>query len=294
MDVQTGCSACFLRQADEAVRLATADPALHAQLAGEAAALVAAATGTRSPVAVGQAVHRRVRELTGRPDPYLGPKQEFTRRMLAVLPGLEAMVRRSPDPLMTAARLAIAANAIDLAAGRPVAEDVVGALRGVLHLPFHGETAAFRAALDRATSVLYLTDNAGEIVVDRLLVEQLDPSRVTVAVRGAPVLNDATLAEARASGLADLPGLAGIVGNGSDAPGTLLEDCDDGFRARFEAADLIIAKGQGNYESLAGTPRPVFFLFKVKCAAVAATSGLPLGTLALIDRRVGDRRIHGT
>jgi damage-control phosphatase, subfamily I len=145
---------------------------------------------------------------------------------------------------MMAARLAVAATAIDLGPGSPVAEDVVGTLRAVLDLPFHAELADFRAALERATSVLYLDDNAGEIVVDRLLVEQIGPSRVTVAVRRAPVLNDATVIDARESGLTDLPGLAGVVSNGSDAPATLLEDCDDSFRARFDAADMVVAKGR--------------------------------------------------
>jgi uncharacterized protein with ATP-grasp and redox domains len=99
-----------------------------------------------------------------------------------------------------------------------------------------------------------------------------------LAVRGAPVLNDATAADARAAGLAEI---CEVIDNGSDAPGTLLEDCSPGFRQRFRAADMIIAKGQGNYETLSEAPGNIFFLFKVKCPVIAAHSGMPVGAQVL-------------
>ena len=111
--------------------------------------------------------------------------------------------------------------------------------------------------------------------------------KVVVAVRGAPVLNDAVRADAETAGL---PELVPVVDNGSDAPGTILDDCSADFRARFAAADLVIAKGQGNYETLSETDRPIYFLFTVKCPLVAARVGEPVGSLvakAIVRRQDG-------
>ena len=90
------------------------------------------------------------------------------------------------------------------------------------------------------------------------------------------MLNDATLDDAFIAGL---PELAPVFPNGSDAPGTLLDDCSEQLRDAFAQADLIIAKGQGNYETLSESPRPIFFLFVVKCPVIAARVGAPVGTL---------------
>jgi uncharacterized protein with ATP-grasp and redox domains len=95
-----------------------------------------------------------------------------------------------------------------------------------------------------------------------------------LAVRGAPVINDATRDDARSAGL---EGLVEIIDIGSDAPGTILDDCSSAFRNRMERADLILAKGQGNYETLSGEDYNIFFLFKVKCPVIANHSGHPLG-----------------
>jgi hypothetical protein len=236
----------------------------------------------RPTVALGQTLHRSLRALTGDPDPYLSAKRVFNNLILGLLPELRRMIRQAPDPLLLTVRLAIAANVIDLGSNSSLTPAaVLSALRGVLQVPFHEDWAAFTAALSHASRILYLADNAGEIVVDRLLVEAIGPNRVTVAVRGGPVINDATIEDARATGLDTL---VEVIDNGSDAPGTLLDDCGDAFRERFEAADMIIAKGQGNFETLCDVDRPLFFLFKVKCPVVAAHAGLPVGTHALIGR----------
>ena len=109
-------------------------------------------------------------------------------------------------------------------------------------------------------------------------LEAQQAGRVTVYVRGAPVINDATRDDAIAAGITKL---VPVFDNGSDAPGTLLEDCSAEFRAAFEHADMIIAKGQGNYESLSDSTRPVHFLFVVKCPVIAAQVGAPVGTLVI-------------
>jgi hypothetical protein len=162
--------------------------------------------------------------------------------------------------------------------GNLTESDVRRSVSQALTEPLAGEQNGFRQAVAEARSILYLADNAGEIVFDRLLIEQLLPARVTLAVRGAPVINDATVADAKGVGLHEI---VGIIDNGSDAPGTILEDCNEDFIRRFKEADLILAKGQGNFETLSDEPRDIFFLFPV----IAARVGLPIGTHVLARSR---------
>lgn len=281
------CIPCFLRQALEASRFLTSDTEKQAAVMREVLALVADLPWDQQPVASAQLIHRRIRELHGGQDPYRVAKSQDNQLLRGILPDLASMIRRVPDPLLMATRLAIAANVIDLGAhSAPCPADVLPTLRRVLHEPFVGDVEAFSAALGRARTVLYLADNAGEIAVDRLLIEEIGAHRVTVAVRGTPVLNDATLADAAEVGLT---GVTRVIDNGSDAPGTILQDCRADLRDRFHGVDLVIAKGQGNYETLAEAEREVFFLFKVKCPVVSADVGLPVGTHALLHHVPGQQ-----
>jgi len=232
---------------------------------------------------VAQFVYRRVRELTGVEDPYREAKRTFNHLGVRLLPELRARVAASPEPLLAAAGLAASANLMDLGAKSDLTEaEAAAALREAFDTPLGGDPGAFVRRAAEAKSILYLADNAGEIALDRLLIEVLGPSRVTVAVRGRAVINDALLEDAREVGLHDL---VTVIDNGSDAPGTILSDCSPDFLERYYGADLIIAKGQGNYESLSHEPADIFFIFKVKCPVLGEHAGLPLGSLALLHPR---------
>ena len=283
MSTYLDCIPCFLRQSLEAARNATGDARVHEELMRDVLRMTAEMDLGRPPPFVGQAIHRRLRELTGVKDPYRAAKSHFNRLAMEALPELAAVVRRAPDPLLAAAKFSIAANAIDMGVAAALTEaEVRAALHEAPHGPFHGDSGDFRKAVADATDILYLADNAGEIAVDRLLIEELGPKRVTLAVRGAPVLNDATFADAREVGMHEL---VEVIDNGSDAPGTILTDCSVSFQERFSRADLVVAKGQGNFETLSGVEGNLFFLFKVKCPLIARHVGLPLGTHALLHQR---------
>jgi len=285
MNTYLDCVPCFLRQSLEAARGVTSDVGVHERMVREVLLLAAQLDLNRPPPFVGQAIHRRLRELTGVEDPYREAKHRFNRLAMDALPELAALVQQSGDRLRAAAQCAVAANAIDMALVSAFSDaDVRAALCGLTGEAVHGDWQAFLEAAADATDILYLADNAGEIAVDRLVVETLGPQRVTVAVRGAPVLNDATLADARQVRMHEL---VRVIDNGSDAPGTILDDCRASFRRRFEHADLIIAKGQGNFESLSGTGDNIAFWFKVKCPVVARQIGSPVGTLALLPPATG-------
>jgi uncharacterized protein with ATP-grasp and redox domains len=179
--------------------------------------------------------------------------------------------------------MAIVGNLLDVGAKTQLdAASVRAAFEGALSEPLRGSIDEFAEAIRGARSILYLTDNAGEIVFDRDLLAQLPLGNVVVTVRGSAVLNDATEADAEQTGL---PDYCEVVSNGSDAPGTVLNDCSPAFRERFAAADLIIAKGQGNYESLADTDKHIFFLLKIKCDVLSQDLGWPKGSLVLHHHR---------
>jgi len=273
------CIPCFARQALEAARFVTDDAGIHERLLRDVLRATAEMDLGQCPPVVARQIHRALRNMTAVADPYRAVKDRFNRMALDLLPELTVMVAEAADPFGLAVRLSIAGNVIDLGVNGGITEEEARrCIRSALHEPFEGDIEALRQSVGAAQRILYLADNAGEIVLDRLLIEQLSIGRVTLAVRGGPILNDATMEDAQAAGLCDI---VEAIGNGSDAPGTVLDDCDDAFRRRFTEADLVIAKGQGNFETLSDEPKNIFFLFKVKCPVIAGHAGLPLGTHVL-------------
>lgn len=276
MKTALDCLPCLLRQSMDAVRLCGATPATTIGYAREILLAATSLDFGRPPPLLAGVLQARVCEITGCADPFHEAKQRFTQLALELLPDLDRTVRGSADPFAAAVSLAIAGNVIDLGAksGLTPAE-VRDAVRSAFVTPVLGVIEDLRTAVRQARNILYLADNAGEIVFDRVLVNQLPRDRVTLAVRGRAVLNDATCADALAAGFG---GMVEIMDNGSTVPGTALATCSPQFRARFAAADLILAKGQGNFETLHDSGAPVFSLFRVKCPIVAAHCGHPVGS----------------
>jgi len=274
------CIPCFLRQTLDALRRVTGDEAVQEKVLRSVLRAAGEMDLGQSPPAMGQVIHRLIREATGNPDPYREVKERLNRFALELYPGLRRRVEEADDPFAAAVRLAAAGNVIDLGVKSGIEEaQIVDVIEDSLNAPLDGAAVErFRRATRLAENILYIGDNTGEIVFDRLLVEQLGAGKVTFAVRGAPVINDATMADAEASGMAEL---VEVIDSGSDAPGTILEDCSDAFRKRFAGAALVLAKGQGNYETLSDVDEPIFFLLKAKCPVIAGHLGRPAGSLVL-------------
>ncbi len=276
------CVPCLIRQALHAVRSVTDDPHIHDQIVRTALEGIAAMDFGQPPAVMAQTIHRHIREVTGNADPYAAQKKRLNDAALELFPVFSQRVEQAADPLELAVRLAIAGNIMDLAVKTTLGEDeVLASFDDCIAAPLDCAVDEFALAVQEAEEILYLTDNAGEIVFDRLLLEQLPREKVTVAVRGKPIINDATRDDAEYAGL---PAIVAVVDNGSDAPGTILSDCSDAFRRRFERADMIISKGQGNYETLADSPRPIWFLLRVKCPIIARDLECSVGTTILRRR----------
>lgn len=283
MKAYPDCIPCMLRQAREAIALCDTGTEASFEVLRQVLRLMAQFDWTLPPPVLGQQLHRRIRQLTGSRDPYANVKERMNQRADELYPTWHQLFRDTHPPLEAAARLAIVGNLLDVGAKTQLdASAVRGAFEEALIAPLRGSIQEFAQAIREARSILYLADNAGEIVFDRDLLAQLPIGNFVVAVRGHPVLNDATIEDAQRAGLNEL---CEILPNGSDAPGTILEDCSPAFRGQFAATDLIIAKGQGNYESLAGTDKHIFFLLKIKCAVLSQDLGWPQGSLVLHHQR---------
>ena len=276
MKTYLDCYPCFLRQALEAARMAGADEQGQKEIVSQVLEQLKHIAPSQTPPEIGAEVHRIVRQRGNHRDPYRIAKEQSTKEALSLLPKMQALLAEAEDPLDMAVRLSIAGNIIDFGpAHKYVLWDVV---EQVLAKPFAvDDMPAFQSALRGADRVLYLADNAGETVFDRLLIQVLDRP-VIYAVKGGPILNDATEHDARAAGVDTM---AQIVSTGSDAPGTILDRCSPAFRKLYEDAPLVIAKGQANYETLSEQGEKTFFLLQTKCPVIARDVDVPVASIVL-------------
>jgi len=274
------CIPCFVRQVIDSVRMTTDDTRLHEKVLRETLSMASEMDLSQSPPAMAQRIHRFIREITGVSDPYLDVKNRFNTLALQMYPDLKQRIDTSTDPFETAIRLAIAGNIIDFGVNSAIdPSQVERTISESLTDPFNRESLEmFRHAISQAEKILYLGDNAGEIVFDRLLIERLPYEKITFVVKGGPILNDAVMEDAQIVGLTDV---VDVIDNGSDAPGTILESCSEIFRRRFDESDLVIAKGQGNYETLSNVDKNIFFLVRPKCSVLARHLGREIGSLVL-------------
>ena len=279
------CIPCFMRQSLEAARLTTDDEQRHEEIIREVLGLAISLDLRQSPPAMGQKIHRIIRKLTGNDDPYLQIKNQSNLLALKLYPQLSENIKNSNEPFNTAVHLAVAGNIIDFGVhSKMTKEKIDETIRRALQAPLDRNSLdEFKNSVKEADDILYLGDNAGEIVFDRLLIEQLPFEKVTFVVKGGPAINDATMEDAEITGMTDI---VEVIDNGSDAPGTILEDCSRDFRKRFEKADLVIAKGQGNYETLSDTERDIFFILKAKCPVIARHLDCEIGTFILKHKEV--------
>lgn len=218
-------------------------------------------------------------------------KRESNDRVLALLPRIREIVENADDPLAMALKFSRTGNYLDFAVlpHDKIARELDSAIEKTPAEPLDSaEYAALRANLTHARSLLILGDNAGEIAFDVVLVEQLQRQypalRVQYVVRGGNAQNDATRADAHAVGM---DALVPILDNGSCIPGTELAYCGEALLREFSRADVILSKGQGNFECLLGCGQNVYYLFLCKCPRLCRILSQPLmQPMLLNDRRI--------
>lgn len=270
------CYPCIVQQAINTLRLTIDDEDEIKRHLDGLFPLLREVDLKRTPPENGQMMYDFVARVTHNPDIYQPLKEKYTRKALKIYPFLKRQVATSQNPLLMAVRVAIAGNIIDFGAnsGFDLERDVTDVLtRDFAELDFD----EFERQARQARRVLYIGDNAGETVFDRVLIETLAKPTV-FAVREKPIINDATREDAVAAGLDQV---ADIISSGSVVPGTPLNMCRPEFVKLFRESDMVIAKGQGNFETLSDSPRPLFLLFMAKCKVIADYIGVPPGSILL-------------
>jgi hypothetical protein len=282
MRTQLDCLPCFLNQGLKAARMcAPGNEALHRQVLLSWSSRLADLDIDRPPPAVAGELYRDITPLLDTDDPFYTEKKRTNARALELLPHLRQQVEKSLHPFRTALELSMVGNLMDSGVGKELDWEAELDL-----LEQNLDEAAYqnlRQALQEHGQVMILGDNAGEIVLDTILVQQLQQlgCRVVYVVRGSPIINDATMEDAEEVGMSRL---CQVISSGVDTPGTVLERCTADFLEALEASPVVLSKGQGNLESLWQERRDIFYALKIKCGVVSDLTGLPEGSSALIHR----------
>ncbi len=278
------CIPCFLTQAIEMARLVTGNEIMHKKIIDEVSRIIPDFSLGCKPPEMARMIQKVMEKQMGEKDFYKQVKAKSNDMALSLYPKLKEKVNNSKDKLLTAVEIAIAGNVIDYAAKNTLnIEEEIEKLfseefSGVGKTVFDYEN--FKDELNKAKRVLYLADNAGEVVFDRVLIEEMpEEKEIIYAVRDKPVINDALIEDAYVCGIDKK---AKVISSGVDAPGTILEYCSQEFRDLFKEADIIISKGQGNYEALNDESRQIYYLFRAKCPVIARHAGVGLGDVVLM------------
>lgn len=235
-------------------------------------------------------------EITGVKDPYYDLKKKYNRAAMDIYPRLKEIVRSSKDGLYTGAKIAVEGNVIDLGIninkGKP--PDFNKILEDIENMPFAiDDYREFKKSMDESSNILYLSDNAGEIVFDRVFIEELIKQKkdIVLSVKSGPVINDVTMEDVREVGLSNL---VKIIETGNDRIGVDFKSTSDEFLKEFKKADIIIAKGQGNFESLDDVDANTFFILKAKCEKIARALEVDYLDIVFVKRKAkwGSRKIQ--
>lgn len=268
------CIPCVIKQAYNSAKLFTnGDKELQLKIIQEVCAEATKITDDYSAPKFSQKMQSVIEKYYGSENPYEKVKERNIRIAEKYLMFVKLMIEGSTDKLDTAMRAAIIGNIIDFAANPDfdIEYEINRMASDNIDL---SDLKIFKEDLRKAGTILYIGDNYEESLFDKFLLKELLHKKVFFAVRSKPILNDITLEDAKKL---EIDRLCEVIESGSTIAGTDLDECTPQFLKLFQEADIVIAKGQGNYESLIDAPRPIYFLFKVKCDVIARRSGFKLG-----------------
>jgi len=277
------CIPCFIKQSLEAARMATDDETVHETVLKEVMNHLENISFNNSPPELSRDVHKIIKTITKSKDPYKKVKDQSNQKVKNLYPHLKKLVNDADDSLLMAVKLAIVGNVIDFGtSNRFNLEDMIDT---AVKKQFADEAyPQFKKTLEQAKNILYLADNSGEIFFDKLLIEELVKREkdITYVVKANPIINDVLVEDAKFAGIDKLATIIeGDAGQKRSAPGMVLSYVSKEFLEKLRIADMVISKGQGNYESLSDIDREVFFLLMVKCPLVARDMGAEMAQLVL-------------
>jgi damage-control phosphatase, subfamily I len=286
LKLKSECIDCILGQAARVASKINASPELTNNIQKLAEQHASTFSFSKTPVEVATPLYEDIAKLAQMQDLYQEAKLVATKQAIEMLPKLKEMINNSPDTLLAAGKMAVAGNVIDLATETEY--DLTAVVDEVLQSEFgRDDFKELFAQLQDAKTLLYLADNAGEHIFDALFMEKLNQNfpklKITYMTRGNAIINDVTLEEAKHDGL---DSFASVESSGMNTPGFILANASEYVSKTFFNADVVIAKGMGNFETMTEIyVRDVFHLFKVKCSVVSAFVDFPIGTFMAMQRK---------
>lgn len=271
------CLPCFVEQGCKIASMVTDDEKKQEEVIRKILRLTSEISLDKTPPSVAKEIHNIIYNITNESDPYKELKDKSNEIAEDILPTFEKEVENSDKKFALIIKLIIAGNTIDYGANKNFNLD--NKLIDIFHEAIKeydlnpDSLDLMENKMNAADNILYIMDNCGEAVFDKLLLERYK-EKITAVVRGGPILNDITMREAEKIGITDL---VNVITTGENTPGVTMEDTSDEFKKALDKADLVIAKGQGNYESLSNIQKPAFFILRVKCPVVAKDINAPTG-----------------
>ena len=286
MKISYKCGPCFLRQANEAMDLSTDDEILKMEIMEDIFKYVSNNFKiTTNSNSTGSTIHKMIKDKTGCIDPYRREKIEANEIAMKYLPEVKKILE-DDDSLENYVKIAIIGNILDFGAFT-LDDDIESVIRDSLQKDLTiKDIDEFENALKKYDRVLYMVDNTGEIVFDKLLLSKIREYdlNVTIAVKSYPILNDACMPEALEVGLDEFGELVEI---GCGTVGYVDSEISDEFRQIFKSHDFVISKGMGNYEGLTEidlSDKDVFFLLCSKCNTISKDIGVSLHDMLLFKK----------
>lgn len=280
MHIEHECIGCIIAQSRRVAEAIRADEALTHKIVSYVESSLAEPDFTLSPPVIAAPLYEQMARISGKSDLYDAQKAHATVQALHYIPYLRESIEKSSDRLTALLKTAVVGNVIDLAA--EVTFDLHGAITSVFETPFaHDDSSELEKALRGAQTLLYIGDNTGEHLFDALAIEHLallyPDLRIYYMVRGNAIINDVTMEEAKA---ARMDRLCTLVDSGVNTPGFVYERATKEAQSLFDTADVILAKGMGNYECMTPSLRKkICFLLKIKCSVVSRSLGHEIGSI---------------
>lgn len=280
MLIDEACISCIINQSAKVANALGADTVLKQKLYSHVESMSKNFSYQQSPPEIAADVYENMASIANKTDLYDEVKKASTKKALSFIPFLEKKLKDSKNKLLTATKIAVAGNVIDLAA--EVEFDLEEELEKIFETAFaHNDFEKFSQKLELAKTVLVIGDNAGEHIFDYLFVKTLQEVypeiKFSYMVRGNPIINDVTMDEAKEAGF---DRLCNLVDSGVNTPGFTYNRANKESQELFDRVDLVVSKGMGNYECLSPSHRKdIAFLLKVKCGVVASSLNKNIGDI---------------